>query len=55
MRRRVALPPAMDTAPWLAEIACNGGNPIGAGTGNIWWPDLRTNQTVSTIAIMVRF
>ena len=39
----------------LAEIACNGGNPIGASTSNIWWPDLRTNQTVSTIAIMVRF
>jgi hypothetical protein len=39
----------------LAEIACNGGNPIGAGASNIWWPDLRTNQTVSTIAVMVRF
>ena len=26
-----------------------------AGTSFIWWPDLRTNQTVSTIAIMVRF
>ena len=37
-------------------------NCIGAGNNNsaggnnaIWWPDLRTNQTVSTIAIMVRF
>jgi hypothetical protein len=39
----------------LAEIACNGGSPVGAGTSNIWWPDLRTNQTVSTIAVMVRF
>jgi hypothetical protein len=39
----------------LAEIACNGGNPVGASTGNIWWPDLRTNQTVTTLAIMARF
>ena len=39
----------------LAEIASNGGNPIGASTSNIWWPDLRTNQTVTTIAIMARF
>jgi hypothetical protein len=37
-------------------------NCIGAGNANgntgtaaIWWPDLRTNQTVSTLAIMVRF
>jgi hypothetical protein len=37
-------------------------NCIGAGNNNsmggnaaIWWPDLRTNQTVSTLAIMVRF
>jgi hypothetical protein len=22
---------------------------------NLWWPDLRTNQTVSTLALMVRF
>jgi hypothetical protein len=39
----------------LAEIACNGGNSATASSSNIWWPDLRTNQTVSTIAIMVRF
>ena len=26
-----------------------------AGLNYIWWPDLRTNQTVSTLAIMVRF
>jgi hypothetical protein len=29
-----------------------------SGAGNLkalWWPDLRTNQTVSTLAIMVRF
>jgi len=39
----------------LAETACNGGNAATAGSANIWWPDLRTNQTVSTIAIMVRF
>jgi hypothetical protein len=42
----------------LAEQACNAplsaiGTP--AGLNYIWWPDLRTNQTVSTIAIMVRF
>jgi hypothetical protein len=41
-----------------AELACgasvaNAGTP--AGLNSIWWPDLRTNQTVSTIAIMVRF
>jgi TolA-binding protein len=27
----------------------------GGGTAAIWWPDLRTNQTVTTLAIMVRF
>jgi hypothetical protein len=26
-----------------------------AGLNYIWWPDLRTNQTVSTLAVMVRF
>ena len=41
-----------------AELACGAapgdvGKP--AGLNSIWWPDLRTNQTVSTIAIMVRF
>ena len=41
-----------------AEQAC--GAPLSAvgttaGLNYIWWPDLRTNQTVSTIAIMVRF
>jgi hypothetical protein len=35
-----------------AEVFCGG---AGAGTNAIWWPDLRTNQTVSTVAIMVRF
>jgi hypothetical protein len=37
----------------LAAQACagTGANPATA----LWWPDLRTNQTVSTIAIMVRF
>jgi hypothetical protein len=40
----------------LAETACyTAGNGSGADTSAIWWPDLRTNQTVSTIAIMVRF
>jgi hypothetical protein len=38
----------------LAEAACNG-SPVGASTSNIWWPDLRTNQTATTVAIMVRF
>jgi hypothetical protein len=26
-----------------------------AALGALWWPDLRTNQTVSTVALMVRF
>jgi len=41
----------------LAETACGAGDSAGtpAGTSFIWWPDLRTNQTVSTVAIMVRF
>ena len=40
----------------LAESTCYGsGNGTGANASAIWWPDLRTNQTVSTIAIMVRF
>jgi putative OmpL-like beta-barrel porin-2 len=40
-----------------AELACGAGSAAGtpAGLNSIWWPDLRTNQTVSTIAIMVRF
>ncbi len=40
-----------------AETACGAGSAAGtsAGLSSIWWPDLRTNQTVSTIAIMVRF
>jgi hypothetical protein len=32
-----------------------GNNNLGTGNNAIWWPDLRTNQTVSTVAIMVRF
>lgn len=41
----------------LAEAACigAGNNNGGNGTAAIWWPDLRTNQTVSTFAILVRF
>ncbi len=41
----------------LAEATCiNAGNNNGStGTGAIWWPDLRTNQTVTTFAILVRF
>ena len=31
------------------------GNGTGADTSAIWWPDLRTNQTVVTGAILVRF
>ncbi len=35
-----------------AETYCGG---EGAGTTSIWWPDLRTNQTNTTLAIKVRF
>jgi hypothetical protein len=35
-----------------AETFCGG---TGAGTSAIWWPDLRTNQTNTTLAIKVRF
>ena len=40
-----------------AEAACGAGGNAGtsAGLNSIWWPDLRTNQTVTTVAIMVRF
>jgi hypothetical protein len=40
-----------------AESACIGaGNNNGSsGTSALWWPDLRTNQTATTMAIMVRF
>jgi hypothetical protein len=40
-----------------AELACGAGENAGtpAGLNSIWWPDLRTNQTNTTIAIMVRF
>ena len=40
-----------------AELACGAGEAAGtpAGLNSIWWPDLRTNQTNTTIAIMVRF
>ena len=40
-----------------AELACGAGESDGTagGTSTIWWPDLRTNQTVATLAIMVRF
>jgi len=31
------------------------GNSLVGGNAAIWWPDLRTNQTVSTLALMVRF
>ncbi len=33
-------------------LGLNNGN---GGTNALWWPDLRTNQTVTTLAIMVRF
>jgi|HubBroStandDraft_5_1064220.scaffolds.fasta_scaffold09067_3 hypothetical protein len=40
-----------------AETACGAGDNAGtpAGLSSIWWPDLRTNQTNTTFAIMVRF
>jgi hypothetical protein len=40
-----------------AEAACiaAGTSNGGIGTAALWWPDLRTNQTVTTFAIMVRF
>jgi hypothetical protein len=42
---------------FLAEQFCGAGANAGtpAGLNSIWWPDLRTNQTVSTLALMVRF
>jgi hypothetical protein len=42
---------------YLAELFCGAGENAGtpAGLSSIWWPDLRTNQTVVTGAIMVRF
>jgi hypothetical protein len=45
------------TGLFNAELACGAGSAAGtpAGLNSIWWPDLRTNQTVTTIAIMVRF
>jgi hypothetical protein len=33
-------------------LGLNNGN---SGTKALWWPDLRTNQTVATMAVMVRF
>jgi hypothetical protein len=42
----------------LAQAIANcigAGNSTVSGNGAIWWPDLRTNQTVSTLALMVRF
>ena len=44
--------PGFATGLAQAEYSCGG---AGAGTSAIWWPDLRTNQTVVTGAIMVRF
>jgi hypothetical protein len=40
-----------------AEQACGAGSAAGtpAGLSSIWWPDLRTNQTNTTVAIKVRF
>jgi hypothetical protein len=37
-------------ANFCAGVA-SGANPATA----LWWPDLRTNQTVTTLALMVRF
>jgi hypothetical protein len=41
------------TSGLAQAIALCGGAP--GNTSAIWWPDLRTNQTVSTLALMVRF
>ncbi|MGP8270483.1 MAG: outer membrane beta-barrel protein [Terracidiphilus sp.] len=38
----------------IANCVASGNSSVG-GTAAIWWPDLRTNQTVATMAIMVRF
>ena len=40
-----------------AEAYCIGAglNAGGGGTQALWWPDLRTNQTATILAIMVRF
>ena len=38
----------------LATAIANCGGAPGQ-TSAIWWPDLRTNQTVTTLAIMIRF
>lgn len=39
-----------------AEAACfAAGNGTGANASALWWPDLRTNQTVATMAVMIRF
>jgi len=40
-----------------AELACGAGSAAGtpAGLNSIWWPDLRTNQTTTLVAIKVRF
>jgi len=39
-----------------AESYCLGaGLATSPGTAALWWPDLRTNQTVATMAVMVRF
>jgi hypothetical protein len=47
------------TGPGSVAAACAAlGADTGLGANNlksIWWPDLRTNQTVTTLAIMVRF
>jgi hypothetical protein len=50
---------ASDGGPGVAAAAnacaIAGNNNGGTGTNALWWPDLRTNQTVTTGAIMVRF
>jgi hypothetical protein len=40
-----------------AESYCyhSGNGGTGVNSSAIWWPDLRTNQTVATFALMVRF
>ena len=39
----------------IANCINSGLNAGGTGTAALWWPDLRTNQTTTMVAVMVRF
>jgi hypothetical protein len=39
----------------ISNCIAAGNNNSGTGNAAIWWPDLRKDQTVTTMAIMVRF